>query len=127
MPRDLLPFAADEAAHCRRLATGAVPYDVAVELEQLADELDLADAAGVASEFPSPVVSEIELRRRGNGAGTNGPASPASGAAGFLRDLARFFVAAARSATDNRAQRYSAERAFELAQHAERINRRDRF
>lgn len=42
----------------------------------------------------------------------------------YLRDISRLFIAASQSATAVGAKRYSAERAFELAQQAEQLRRR---
>jgi len=132
MPRaDVLPDLVNEAAHCRRLARGALPYDIALELERLAEEYEGrgGDRPIVRDRLSPPVVSRILLRTLlENGAmdatqPAGGKLERSSGSVDFLRELARFFVSASKSGTDQRARQYSAERAVELAQEAERLTR----
>jgi len=132
MPRaDVHPDVVDEAAHCRRLANGAVPYEIALELERLADEYEGHEGAPAPApgRLSPPAVSRVMLATlfRGHAVNVATPGAttktPSTGAADFVRDLARFFLAASKNGTDPRARRYCAERAVELAQEAERISR----
>ena len=113
------------AAHCRSLANGALPYEVALELEALADEYD-GRGFQPAHCRTSPVPRlhpDTEPTTSGDQMDGGKAATPVCDGADFLRQLARFFADAAKSATDPRAKQYSAERAFEVAQNAERLNR----